>query len=419
MANAQHAARSLYEADGLLAYVTTFRHRRGGALAKLLAMAPGDLGLRITRELGRRALDQLPDEFVYTHAFWEVLRTICEKARIDRRFVDGVWAVMSHDFDEHVADNYVDRAESVAAYEYTALHSFERAKARDIPRTLHLPSLDSRAFEDIQEQEKALWPELRDASDDYFRAKFAKRYERRRQEIELATLIVTNSSLTARSHIEAGADPAKVFAVPLACPPPIAEVREGSAPATGPLKVIWAGPFSLRKGAHYLLQAWQMLDPGANAVLDVYGRQLLPERISSAPANVVFHGSISQTELFKAYEQAHVLVFPTLSDGFGMVVAEAFAHGLPVITTERAGAIDLVSRDNGLLVPPCDPEALAQALQWCLANRGTLASMRRAALETAQRRQWSDFRREMIMTLDGGLRRAGYSPRFKLPAPAP
>ena len=105
-------------------------------------------------------------------------------------------------------------------------------------------------------------------------------------------------------------------------------------------------------------------------------------------------------------------MFPTLSDGFGLVVAEAMAHGLPVITTDQAGAADLVTPDNGLIVPAADPRALADALQWCLDNRDRLQAMRFHALETARRRQWPDFRRDLIAALEKGLRRAGYSPAF-------
>src|SRR5262249_48370951 len=127
---------------------------------------------------------------------------------------------------------------------------------------------------------------------------------------------------------------------------------------------------------------------------------------------ITFHGSVARPVLFAAYKAADVLVFPTLSDGFGMVVTEAMAHGLPVITTDQAGAADLISPDNGRIVPAADARALADALQWCLDNRGHPHSLRFYALETARRRQWSDFRRDLIWALDKGLRRAGYSPAF-------
>ena len=186
---------------------------------------------------------------------------------------DILWDRMSHSFDALVARRYVSRAPGFSAFEYTALAGFQRAEQRGIARVLHLPSLDGKKFEEVQQREKCEWPELVDEQDTYFDRKFERRYERRCKEIALADVIIANSSLTARSHIMAGADPSKVFVVPLAAPLPIEEVATG--PLEHPLKVAMAGTFSLRKGAHYLLEAWRLLNGGSAAVLDVYGRLTL------------------------------------------------------------------------------------------------------------------------------------------------
>ena len=97
-----------------------------------------------------------------------------------------------------------------------------------------------------------------------------------------------------------------------------------------------------------------------------------------------------------------------------MVVTEALAHALPVITTDQAGAVDLITEANGIVVPAGDPAPLADALRWCLDNRRRLAEMRHHALEAARRRQWSDYRRDLGKALLTGLVRAGYQPTYKL-----
>jgi glycosyltransferase involved in cell wall biosynthesis len=146
----------------------------------------------------------------------------------------------------------------------------------------------------------------------------------------------------------------------------------------------------------------------------VFGAIAVPERLlRRVPSGIEFLGSRPRPELFAAFRQSDVLIFPTLSDGFGMVVTEAFANGLPVITTERAGAADLVEHGkNGLIIRAGDPDAIVDALQWCLDNRSRLLEMRYAALETAKRWQWPDYRRALIAAVSKGLERAGYSPRF-------
>jgi glycosyltransferase involved in cell wall biosynthesis len=414
MAHAQHAARALMEAGALEAFVTTYAYRREGLLGSVLRRLPFEGSRCVARQLTRRTIEELPPHLVHTYPMWELLRSGAMMSGAGPVITDQVWDRMSHSFDALVARRYVARAQAIQVFEYTALAAFERAKKEGVARILHLPSLDSKQFEDIQQREKRLWKELVGQHDGYFDGKFARRYERRRNEIALADVIIANSPLTARSHIKAGADPMKVFTVPLGAPPPITEIRIGPERRNLPLNVIWAGPFSLRKGAHYLLEAWRLLNARSAAILNVYGQLILPDRLFESKAeSVVFHGSVPKTTLFNAYAEADVLVFPTLSDGFGMVVAEAMAHGLPVITTDQAGAAVLVTADNGLIVPAADPKSLADALRWCLDNRDRLQAMRFHALETARRRQWSDFRRDLIAALAIGQTRAGYSPSFQ------
>jgi glycosyltransferase involved in cell wall biosynthesis len=413
MAHAQHSARALMEAGALQAFVTTFVYRKDGVLSSLLARLPFEGAKRANQQLARRAIEQVPPHLVHSYPMWEMLRSGAAMSGAGPVVTDLAWDRMSHSFDALVARRYVSQTRSVHLFEYTALAAFQRAKQEGVARILNVPSLDSKQFEEIQQHEKRNWKELVGPYDGYFDAKFSRRYDRRQREIALADVIIANSSLTARSHIASGADPAKMFVCPLAAPPPIHDVRVSSERKNLPLKVIWAGNFSLGKGAHYLLDAWKLLNARSTAILNVYGELVLPDRLlASTTEGLAFHGSVPQAQLFSAFEEADILVFPTLSDGFGMVVAEAMAHGLPVITTNQAGAADLVTENNGLIVPAADPKALADALRWCLDNRERLQAMRLPARETARGRQWSDFRRDLIAALTTGLSRAGYSPTF-------
>lgn len=410
MADAQHGALALQEAGALDAFVTTFAWQSNGRANHLINKLPSPLSEKILRQLGRRSINGIDPGLVHRFPWHELVRTLVSRAG-SAVIADKVWDRMSHQFDEVVSRRYVPHAQAVHSFEYIALKTFERAKACGVARVLHLPSLDSRAFQEIKAREKHAWPDLISKNDSYFDARFEQRQERRQREIELADLIITNSSLTARSHIKAGANADKVFAVPLAAPSCIADIKDLD--QRRPLKVLWAGNFSLGKGAHYALEAWRQLDAGPFATLDVYGSVQVPERLlKSAGDTVKFHGSVPQSHLFKAYMNADVLFFPTLSDGFGLVVAEAMAHGLPVITTDQAGAADLVTPMNGMTVQAASSAALTDALRWCLDNRDLLAGMRHHALATAKGRQWQDYRQDLIATLDRGLRQAGYSPEY-------
>ena len=407
MQHAQQIARALHEAGELEAFVTSFVFRDGSPMGKALQAIPGSHVHRLLRQLRRRSVVEIPSALVHGHPLWEMVRSALAQFGAGARTVDWAWDLMAHRFDAMVANQYVPHVDVIHAFEYTALASFKRAAQEGVSRVLHLPSLDSKSFEEIRRREQAEWPELADPNDRYFAGKFARRYERRLQEIARADLIIANSSLTKRSHVHAGADPNKIVVVPLGAPPPVASLAVGvERPDVDRfLTVVWAGSFKLGKGAHYFLESWRRLAAGPAARTWVFGAVDLPQRmLVDLPAGIEFRGSVAQPELFAAYDASDVLVFPTLSDGFGMVVTEALSRGLPVITTDQAGAADLIEHGrNGLIIPAADPEALKNAFEWCLDNRERLSGMRQAALATAVRHQWADFRESLRTALERGL----------------
>ncbi len=79
---------------------------------------------------------------------------------------------------------------------------------------------------------------------------------------------------------------------------------------------------------------------------------------------VVFAGFIQQSSLPRIHAAADVLVFPTLGDPHGLVVEEAMASRLPVVVTTAAGDIEerLPDGEAGFIVPPADPDALADRM---------------------------------------------------------
>ena len=203
--DAQQAARAFHERGALAAFVT------GLAFHERSILRLGDyLGGRVTKELRRRAITQIPPDMVVSYPWLDALRTALSRCVKNPIYADMAWDALSHRFDHTVGQRHLDGIQAVYAFEYTAKYTFEQAERRGIAKILALPSTDSKEFEDIKNREESRFPELRSRQHRYFAERFARRYERRCTEIALADVIVANSEVTRRSHIRAGADPEKI-----------------------------------------------------------------------------------------------------------------------------------------------------------------------------------------------------------------
>lgn len=96
-------------------------------------------------------------------------------------------------------------------------------------------------------------------------------------------------------------------------------------------------------------------------------------------------GELTSERLERCYDEADVFALATHFETYGMAVAEALAHGLPVVSTWTGAIPVLVGNDAGLLVSPGDENAFADALQRAIADPELRGRMRRAAAEAATR----------------------------------
>ena len=132
--------------------------------------------------------------------------------------------------------------------------------------------------------------------------------------------------------------------------------------------VLFCGSLIARKGVDLLASAFARLEV-ANVRLKIVGdgplRESLMQKLASVRERVEFVGFRDWQELPREYAAADVLCVPSRYDGWGLVVPEGLAAGLPVIATDRMGAaLEFVrTRKNGWLIPAGDEDALLRALR--------------------------------------------------------
>jgi glycosyltransferase involved in cell wall biosynthesis len=352
-------------------------------------------------------MPELPLDRVLSYPWRELVRQAASRLERGGVLGDRVWEWAETGFDRWAAAHGLHDATAVYGYEHACRTSLETGRRRGLFCIYDVPAPEHEFTHRILRRELAKYPEIVDGYQRRIgRPEIHQRRDRRRRrEWQSADMVIANSTFT-RDSFRGYEDPdnpakglEKVAVIPYGAPPPDAAGLNGGSAGVGPLRFLWAGTFSLRKGANYLLEAWRRagLKPSA-ARLDIYGSVTLPERlVALAPEGFHFHASIPRDELYSKYCQSDAFVFPTLCDGFGMVATEAFSRGLPVLTTRSAGAGDLIrEKTNGLLVAPADADALAESLIWCVENRTALRAMREEALRTAQQWQWRDYRAALL-----------------------
>jgi glycosyltransferase involved in cell wall biosynthesis len=175
---------------------------------------------------------------------------------------------------------------------------------------------------------------------------------------------------------------------------------DGGTPVRGgTVRALCVAQWIPRKGILDLVQAWALHErPGASLELigetdadPVYAASVRAAIAEASNASIIVSGPVSDARLGDAYAAADVFVLPSRYEGYGVVYAEALAHGLPVIACEVGPVPELVGEEAALLVPPGDVEALSGALDLLLKDAALRDRMSAAARRRAgELPRWED-----------------------------
>ncbi|MBW4496718.1 MAG: glycosyltransferase family 4 protein [Oscillatoria princeps RMCB-10] len=227
-------------------------------------------------------------------------------------------------------------------------------------------------------------------------------YERELQEYAEADRIAIPSLFVKRTFLERGVPESKLIHVPYGTslkqfyPVP----KEDNI-----FRIIHCGGITLRKGVQYLLQAFYELKlPGAE--LWLVGRVCPDFFLSQYKSDsIIIKSKQHQNKLRWFYSQCSVLCLASIEDGFGMVIPQAMACGLPVIHTTNTGGEDIVRAGvDGFSVPIRDVEALKEKILFFYENPDRLADMGKNALVQARKSlSWDDYGEKMVTAYQSAL----------------
>jgi glycosyltransferase involved in cell wall biosynthesis len=212
-------------------------------------------------------------------------------------------------------------------------------------------------------------------------------------EHEVADRIVVGSQFTRNTLIGQGVPAEKIRILPYGVGKEFVATGEKRARdgKEGKIRFLFLGQLTQRKGVQFLLEAWKGLPLGKAELFLMGGGQRWGWK-KQAGAGVTFVGQASRSRVLEEMGRSDVLILPSLFEGFGLVILEAMAAGLPVITTQNTGGPDVIGEGKeGFVVPAGNARALREKMDWFIKNPEKAIGTGRAAHRKAKEFTWERY----------------------------
>ena len=390
--NVRQTALALAEARLLEEFWTCVNWKENGFLDKYLPVPP-----RVRRELRRRSFPRELKPFVRTFPWREWGRLLSGQLGLTRPTrnetspfsMDAVYFSLDNRVARRLSSDRPIRA--VYAYDNGALESFRAAKNHGMKCIYEHPIVYWRKVREYQREEAELHPEW--ASTLGALGDSEAKLARKDQELALADVIIAPSTFSRDSL--AGAPDLNAPVRVIAYGAPTVNWHLKAAEHSAQLRVLFVGALSQAKGLGYLLETARHLERQIQLTLighrvsAVMPEQKVLERYRWIP-------SLSHDEILLQMTQHDVLVLPSLHEGFALVILEAMAQGLVVITTPHTAGPDIIDDGvDGFIVPIRSAEAIEERLTRLLMDKNLLADMKLAARRKAEILPWQTYRQQL------------------------
>lgn len=316
------------------------------------------------------------------------------KARSDRRKDSIHFAEADRLLSVKAGQVALARGAPLVAYSYYADAAFRLMEGSGLPRVLFQVHPNGKFLRELFQREMEKVPEAKASLME--ETEMSPLFAHNDETFAQADAVICASSFTRHSLAIAGSKaPAHVvgYGVDLELFSARAE-----APSAKPLTVGFVGALSQRKGARYLLTALASLPKGVVKLI-IYTRATVDRDLIRGfeGVDVEIRGGLSDAALAADMKQCDLVALPSIAEGFGLVILEAMACGVPVLCTTSTGGADFIKhRQNGLLIESGSAEAIHRELDWALTHRDELFQIGQVARIEAEKHTWAAYRRNFF-----------------------
>lgn len=397
--NVRSLLKALYLSNNLVKFFTTISAKQSDLYLSSLSE-----GLRTT--ILRRSYD-IPSKVIETRPHREWVRLVASRLKLHPLTShEKGWASVDkiyHDLDRYVSVKLqaYDSVRGVYAYEDGALATFHQAKKAGIKCFYDLPIAYWRLGKRIQQEEAELNPDWRDTMPAN-RDTDAKLH-RKDEEVALSDVIYVASSFSKESLSLAPKSDCQIVVSHYGAPPVTHPRKEFNLDRSKRLNVLFVGSLSQRKGLSYLLGAYGKLRSLIHLTVIGYPVGQCAQR-DKALQTCRWIPSLPHHKVLEEMRNHDILIFPSLFEGFGLVILEAMAQGLPVITTSNTGAPDVIQNGReGFIIPIRSVEAIVNSIESLDSDRHLLEQMGILSQQKAMNLSWNSYSRKIVDSILNSL----------------
>ena len=357
------------------------------------------------KDLKRRSLDETWQPHTKSKSFFEFGRLLASKLHLEYfvKYEKGYFCIdkVYQKHDKWVASSLIkakkEGISGVYAYEDGALATFTKAKQLSLDCIYDLPI-------GYWKSARLLMQDEFDVNPDWSRTLTGfndspEKLNKKDKELALADVIFVASSFTKKTLEKYSGTLPEIKVIPYGFPE-VSQKKTYQSLANRKLKILFVGGLSQRKGLSYLFEAVEGLQNkveltivGQKAVADCNALNLALQSHQWIP-------SLSHDQVLAYMREHDIFVFPSLFEGFGLVITEAMSQGLPVITTDRTAGPDIIHDGvDGWIVPAGSSRAIKEVFIRILETPDILQQFGLAAQNKAQTRPWAVYGKEMAIAI--------------------
>jgi glycosyltransferase involved in cell wall biosynthesis len=391
-------ALAFQESNQLVWFLTSVYFKNTFIEKDIFRFLPEHVNAKIKRELSRRNFSALDDSLVERYGFYEWLEILCQRfgfrdyaIKLDRRGNENFYKGFLKSLNKTPVN-------VIWGFNNSSLESFTHAKKYGIKCVLDQTIGHPSSYNNIISKAQSEFPDYFFENSNYCKEKWL--LERNSEEAELADIIVVGSEFCAETMVKNGCQEKKIRIIPYGFDEKLFSDSFNKKEFESKLKFIFVGSVIPRKGIHFLIEAFKMIDPEV-ATLTIVGGVGVPSKVTAAlPENITIVGSVPRAEVVQYYHAADIFIFPSLFEGGGIVLYEAAAAGLAIIQTKACG--DGVRNGNGVIIENVSVETILESINYMINNRSAVDVMKNRSVEIKNERSWEKYRSD-VRSLASGL----------------